>query len=157
VREALWGEPSAFDEAHPFYRAIRAIAQVRASQPALRYGRQYFRELSGNGRDFSISPFTPGVIGFSRILNAQEVLIVANTAEQSTFTGEAIVDKDLNQGAATFRLLFSNLSKPTPPGALRLAGEGTVSITEPDGGITHGPALVLPVTVQPLEVQILRR
>jgi glycosidase len=67
VREALWSKPSAFDGAHPFYRAIKAIAQVRASQPALRYGRQYFRQLSGNGRDFSISPFTPGVIGFSRI------------------------------------------------------------------------------------------
>jgi len=157
VREALWGKPSAFDDVHPFYRAIKAIAQVRASQPALRYGRQYFRQLSGNGRDFSISPFTPGVIGFSRILNAQEVLIIANTAEQGTFTGEVIVDKDLNEGAATFRLLFSNLAKPTPPRALRLAGEGTVSITEPDGGITHGPARALPVTLQPLEVQILRR
>ena len=157
VREALWGKPNAFDETHPFYRAIKSIAQVRAAQPALRYGRQYFRQLSGNKRDFSISLFTPGVIAFSRILNTQEVLIVANTAEQGSFQGEVVVDKDLNQGAVTFRLLFSNLANPTAPGPLRLADKGTAAITEPDGGITEGPARVLQVTIQPLEVQILRR
>jgi len=128
----------------------------RAAQPALRYGRQYFRQLSGNRQDFSISPFTPGVIAFSRILNAQEVLVVANTAEKGTFQGEIVVDKELNRGLATFRLLFSNLGNPTAPGPLRLADQGTVSITEADGGMTNGPARVLQVTVQPLEVQVLR-
>jgi hypothetical protein len=153
---SLWGKINAFDQAHPFYRTLKAIAQVRATQPALRYGRQYFRQLSGNRQDFSISPFTPGVIAFSRILNAQEVLVVANTAEQGTFQGEVVVDKELNRGVATFRLLFSNLGNPTAPGPLRLADQGTVSITEADGGITNGPARVLQVTVQPLEVQVLR-
>src|SRR5262249_2113546 len=138
VREALWGKPNPFDEAHPFYPIIKSIALVRAAPPALRYGRQYFRPLSGNKRDFSISPFTPGVTAFSRILNTQEVLIVANTAEQDTFQGEVVVDNNLNQGAATFRLLFSNLANPTAPGPLRLADKGTAAITEPDGEITEG-------------------
>ena len=42
VREALWGKPNAFDTNHPLFRAVQAIAAIRASQPALRYGRQYF-------------------------------------------------------------------------------------------------------------------
>ena len=85
-----------------------------AQQPALRYGRQYFRQLSGDGVDFGISPFTPGVIAFSRILDAQEVLIVANTAEQGIFQGQVIVDATLNALPGTFRVLFSNIAAPEP-------------------------------------------
>jgi glycosidase len=158
VREALWGKlPDPFDQAHPFYRALQSIAEVRAHQPALRYGRQYFRQLSGNRRDFAVSSFTPGVISFSRILDAQEVLVVANTAEHDVFQGELIVDWDLNQADGSFRVLFSNIAAPAAPGALRTAPQGSVSIRELDGSITIGPARVLSVSVQPLEVQILRR
>jgi len=158
LREALWGKlPNAFDQLHPFYRALQGIARVRARQPALRYGRQYFRQLSGNRRDFDVSSFTPGVIAFSRILDAQEVLVVANTAERGVFLGEVIVDSDLNRADGSFRVLFSNIAAPTAPDALRTAPQGSVSIRELDGSITTGPARVLPVTVRPLEVQILRR
>jgi glycosidase len=158
VREALWGKlPDPFDRTHPFYKALQGIAQVRAQQPALRYGRQYFRQLSGNRRDFAVSSFTPGVISFSRILDAQEVLVVANTAERGTFEGEVIVDRDLNLSDGSYRVLFSNISAPTAPGALRTAPQGSLSIRELDGSITTGPARVLPITVQPLEAQILRR
>jgi glycosidase len=158
VREALWGKlPNPFDQAHPFYRALQGISRVRAQQPALRYGRQYFRQLSGNRRDFAVSAFTPGVISFSRILDAQEVLVVANTAELVTFEGEVIIDKELNLADGTFRVLFSNNATPTAPGGLRTASQGSVSIRELDGSVTSGPARVLPVTIQPLEVQILRR
>jgi glycosidase len=158
VREALWGKPpNAFDQAHPLYSTLREIAGVRGQQPALRYGRQFFRQLSGNGRDFAVSPFTPGVVAFSRILDAQEMLVVANTAEQGVFQGEVIVDANLNSEDGTFRVLFSNMAAPTAPGGLRTAPEGSVSIHELDGSTSAGPARVLPVTIQPLEVQILRR
>ena len=49
VREALWGKPNAFDRDHPFYQAVRQVSAMRENQPALRYGRQYFRPISGNG------------------------------------------------------------------------------------------------------------
>jgi len=156
VREALWGKPNTFDQTHPFYAMLKAIARVRASQPALRYGRQYFRQLSGDHTNFGISQTTPGVIAFSRILNTQEVLIVANTAEQPAPPLEVIVDASLNINASTFKLLFSNVAIPTPPGPLRTAPAGTVSITELDGTISNGPARVLPITLQSLEVQILK-
>ena len=157
VREALWGAPNAFNKTDPFYKALAAIAEVRAAQPALRYGRQYFRQLSGNRRDFAVSTFTPGVIAFARILNAHEVLVIANTAERATFNGEVIVDIDLNQEPGTFRVLFSNQARATAPGPLRTANRGTVTIRELDSSITFGPARVLPVIHRGLEVQILRR
>lgn len=157
VREALWGKPGAFNSTDPFYVTLQSIARVRASQPALRYGRQYFRQISGNGRDFAVSSFTPGVVAFSRILNSQEILVIANTSEQSTFSGEVIVDANLNSAPGTFRILFSNLQNPSAPGPLRTAAAGSVSIAQLEGGVAFGPARVLAVTVQPLEVQILRR
>jgi glycosidase len=53
VREALWGQPgNRFDQQHPFYKAIAQVAKVRAKQPALRYGRQFFRPLSGRSCPF---------------------------------------------------------------------------------------------------------
>jgi glycosidase len=158
VREAIWGKlPKAFDHAHPFYGAIQQISRTRASEPALRCGRQYFRQVSGNRTDFSISSFTPGVIPFSRILDATEVLVIANTSERDLFQGEVIVDADLNQADGSFGVLFSNSTNPVPPGPLRTAAAGSVAIREPDGSTSAGPARVLPVTIRPLEVQLLRR
>ena len=46
AREALWGGPG-FDDPSDLYQHIQQIA---AQQPALRYGRLYFRPLSGMGR-----------------------------------------------------------------------------------------------------------
>lgn len=63
----------------PFYMAVCQVAAVRAEQPALRYGRQYFRPISGNGAQFGMSSFAPGVLAFSRILDDAEIVAVANT------------------------------------------------------------------------------
>jgi glycosidase len=62
VREALWGGPG-FVEGSKFYGEIQKIAKVRSEQAALRYGRFYFRPLSGDGRNFGISGFPGGSIG----------------------------------------------------------------------------------------------
>ena len=79
VREALWGKPGGFDRDHPFFQAIRQASAVRQQEPALRYGRQYFRPISGNGAQFGMSAFAPGVLAFSRILHEDEVVVIANT------------------------------------------------------------------------------
>jgi glycosidase len=157
VREALWGRPGGFDTAHPFYQAVRRLATVRREQPAVRYGRQYFRPLSGNGLDFGLSPFPAGVLAFSRILNDQEVIVVANTSPRQAFSGEVIVDAALNPDGASYTLLFSNKPAPHAPGAVRTRAGGSVTIHEPDGRVTRGPARTVALTLQPAEVQILRQ
>jgi Alpha amylase, catalytic domain len=102
VREALWGKMSAtgqslgFDASHPLYVALRALGQIRSDQPALRYGRYYFRPLSGDGTNFGLSTFPTGVLAFSRILNDQEVIVIGNTIPQGSFAGEVIVDANIN-------------------------------------------------------------
>jgi glycosidase len=79
AREALWGRANAFAQDHRLYNHIKDLSALRNMYPALRYGRQYFRQCSGNDSDFGYSPFNGGVIAFSRILNSQELLVAANT------------------------------------------------------------------------------
>lgn len=155
VREALWGKPNAFDPTHPFYKAIQQLTNVRNKQPALRYGRFYFRPISGDSFHFGISNLQQGVLAFSRILNDQEVVVIANTNTQSDFLGSVIIDSNLNPIGVEFKILFSNKTNPTVPEPV--ISTGTVEIHLVDGGVSSGPARVLSVTLKPMEIQILGR
>jgi glycosidase len=157
VREALWGKPGGgFNLAHPIYLALQQVLQVRASQPALRYGRQYFRPISGNGSDFGLSTYPSGVLAFSRILNDQDLVFVANLNRQAGFNGEVIIDSNLHSSTAGMKPLFSNL-RPVAGlmnSVFNKTG-GSVTIQEVDGSVTNGPALTVQVQLQPGELQIL--
>ena len=91
VRECMFGGSwGAFDSAgrhffnpdHEIYRGIRDIAAVRQHEPALRYGRQYFREISGNGTDFGHPLDGHCTLAYSRILDTEEVLVAMNLTDQ---------------------------------------------------------------------------
>ena len=141
VREALWGKPNAFDRDHPFYKQLQALSALRETEPDLRYGRQYFREVSGNGAQFGHSTFPQGVIAFSRILHSREVLVVANTHPTESQALHVVVDGNLHPGDAVFQVLYSNQAAVTPP--------GRTSASEQPRSIQ--------VTLAPLQVQILAR
>ncbi|HET6250886.1 MAG TPA: alpha-amylase family glycosyl hydrolase [Tepidisphaeraceae bacterium] len=162
VREALWGKkdaaakPIGFDSNHLLYQAIRKIAQVRNANAALRYGRYYFRPVSGDGINFGLSTFPTGILAFSRILNDQEVIVVANTDTQQRFTGQIIIDQILNAANSAYRILFSNqggtIASTAPVSAKT---KGSVRIQEVDGSITDGPILTLSISLNACEFQIL--
>jgi glycosidase len=158
VREALWGKPGGFNMAHPVATACQQLTATRQAEPALRYGRQYFRPISGDGRHFGISPYPGGLLAFSRILNDREVLIVANTNTSQDWTGEVIVDRDLNPAGASYQVLYSNKAAAAPaPSPVADKPAGSVEIHEVDGAVTAGPARALPLTVRAMEAQILVR
>jgi glycosidase len=153
VREALWGKPNAFDANHPFYKAIRRLSEIRDTQPALRYGRLYFRPISGDGVHFGASPFAPGLLAFSRILNNQEVLVVANANTQGDFQGHVLIDFFINNDGEQFRVL--NDAGATAAGPVET--RSGLEIHEIDGGVTSGPARMIRVNLRPMEVQILAK
>jgi glycosidase len=160
VREALWGKnwPNAFDRTHPFYKTIARLSALRNTQPALRYGRQYFRPISGNGQEFGVSPYANGVLAFERILSDQAVLVVANTNPNAGWDGDVIVDFALNPSGTPYTILFSNrdsVSRDPDPVAQR-SGNGVI-IHEVDGSTTNGPVRVVPVHLAPMEIQFLSR
>ena len=154
VREALWGkQPSPFDQSSAFYQAIKAIVNVRYNQSALRYGRQYFRPISGDSVTFSISQTAPGILAYSRLLSNMEVVVVANTTSQSG-TLSIIVDGIINTPGDQYQVLYSNKPTFTGPGAVQDSGPDT-TVNNVDGSVTHGPVRYLSVTLQPVEAQIL--
>ncbi len=152
VREALWGRPGAFDESDPFYVALRDIAGVRAQNPALRYGRQYFRPVSGDGKSFGPSTFSPGVIAFSRILNESETVVVANANISSGIELAILVDSVLNPVGTSFITLFSSTGSPQTCPVGRIA-DATVN----DQGTSRGPVHAIRVTLAAGEASILAR
>jgi glycosidase len=91
VRECMFGgEWGAFESSgahffnpnHEIYQGIAALTAIRSAQPALRYGRQYFREISGNGTDFGHPLDGHCTLAFSRILDTEEILVVINLDNQ---------------------------------------------------------------------------
>jgi hypothetical protein len=67
-----------FNPRHAIYRGIAEIAVVRGREAPLRYGRQYFREISGNGVDFGHPIDGNCTLAFSRILDTTEILVALN-------------------------------------------------------------------------------
>jgi glycosidase len=154
VREALWGGPG-FDKTSFYYQQISFIAAVRNARPALRYGRFYFRPISGNHTDFGVSTFPNGVLAFSRILNDEEVIVVANTSTSDSRALDVIVDINLSGPGDTYTILYSNKPAPRAPGAVQGKTGGSVTVQEVDGATARGPLNSIAVTLDPMEVQVL--
>jgi len=152
VREALWGRPGAFDEADPFFVALRNIATVRAQNAALRYGRQYFRPVSGDRKTFGPSTFAPGVLAFSRILNESETVVIANLNTNSGVELSVLIDAVLNPAGAPFTTIFSSTGSNQASGVEEIA-DADVN----DRGISHGTVHAIRVALAPGEARILAR
>jgi glycosidase len=154
VREALWGGPG-FETTDTYYEDVAAIAAIRKQSPALRYGRFYFRPISGDGKNFGVSPYVNGTLAFSRILMDQEILVVANTDTANPITLKVIVDLTLHLAGDALRVLYSNKANPTAPGNVVQLAAGSVVVAETDGSTGIGPLNTIQVTLQPMEVQII--
>lgn len=161
VREALWGKPNAFTQDAPLYRLIQRLTNHRKTKPALRYGRQYMRPIAGDGTHFQVSTYAPGVVAYSRILNDQEILIVANAntnpPPNGNWRGQVIVDMSLNPEGSAYQVLFSNKRNPTVPQPVARKAVNTVQVTEVNGAVSPGPVHCIGVDLQPMEIQILER
>lgn len=154
VREALWGISPGFPRSTPFYQALQQISEVRNSEPALRYGRFYFRPVSSDSRAFAVPTSAGGILAWSRIISDQEVVAVANTSTTSSASVDVIVEATLSTPGGVFKVLYSNKAGPTPPAVVRtLTG---VTVAETDGSTGYGPLNAIRVTLQPMEVQFLR-
>jgi glycosidase len=67
-----------FNEQNQMYQGIKSIATIRSREPALRYGRQYFRETSEDGVSFGFPASGRCTLAFSRILDTVEVVVAMN-------------------------------------------------------------------------------
>jgi glycosidase len=151
VREALWGKPNPFDNGHFLYQHLKVLSRLREEQSALRFGRLYFRQVSGNGRDFGYSSGAGGLVAFSRIMSDIEVLVIANTNTGQRFDGFVLQDPDLNRHPRHLNVAYSNLGSDGATTVRQIYGARLFS-----GGQRTGTADVtaLPVGLAPMEIQV---
>jgi hypothetical protein len=105
----------------------------------LKFGRIYFREISGNGRDFGLPQGQPCTLAFSRILGFQEILIAYNTSKITSRTDFVIVDSALHADGDKLKFLYG--------------GSGDVTVeSHPD---PQNPSLFVKLSLEPMQFAIL--
>lgn len=120
IREAMFGGAFGafqsrarhfFDEDAPLYRELAKILAIRYDKIALRRGRQYLRDISGDGQSFGLPAMLGGamrsVVPWSRIFNDQEILLAINTDPDQPRTAWVTVDKDLHSPGERLKCLYS--------------------------------------------------
>mgnify|MGYP001030514489 FL=1 len=95
-----------FNDQHQIYRGISAIANIKAQEQALRYGRQYFREISEDGNEFSYPINGKCTLALSRILDTEEVLVAMNL-DASQRQDYITVDRNLTPPGCKMRDLLN--------------------------------------------------
>jgi glycosidase len=151
VREALWGKPNAFDTGNPLYLQVQALSKLRQEQPALRFGRLYFRQVSGNGVDFGYSSGVGGIVAFSRVVSDIEVVLVANTSTTQGFNGFVFQDPDLNRHPRKMHVAYRNFNNGGSAVVRRIAN---ARVYEPEKPVSIQTVAALFVKLAPKEVQV---
>ena len=94
------------DDERETFTEVAAVLDLRRREPALRRGRQYLREISGNGIDFGVPRAFGGrlttVVAWSRILADREVVCAFNTDPVAARTAWVTVDAGLNRAVAVY-------------------------------------------------------
>jgi len=106
---------------------------------ALRRGRQYLRQISGDGSNFGFPRILDGrmrsIAAWTRILDKQEVLAAVNTDPGSPTTAWVTIDNDLHRAGGSLRCLYSTDNAEIGNPLLVEARNGkAVSLTVPPGG-----------------------
>ncbi|KFY12492.1 hypothetical protein V491_06773 [Pseudogymnoascus sp. VKM F-3775] len=127
IREAMFGggfgafrsrNRHFFNESGATFKALGEIAAIRWNEIALRRGRQYLREISGNGADFGY-PVKMGedkmksLVAWSRIFDNVELLCVINTDADEEREAWVTVDSQLHQAGDSLSCMFPNGAQVT--------------------------------------------
>lgn len=150
IREAMFGGEFGafrsrgrhfFDEDGPVYLELAKILALRKQKISLRRGRQYLREISGDGENFELPHMTGGdirsVVPWSRIFDNRETLLAINTDSDNPRAAWTIVDKDLHAVGDVLKCVYS--TNPEQIGqeiAIKETGAGAkaVRLAVPEAG-----------------------
>ncbi len=121
IREAMFGGEfgpfrsrghHCFNEDLPVYRELARIHGLRRQELSLRRGRQFLRQISGNGADFGF-PARIGagpmrsIVAWSRIFNDREVLAAINTDPETASAAFVTIDDSLHSAGSRLTCLYS--------------------------------------------------
>jgi len=123
IREAMFGGEFGafrsrgrhfFNEAQFAYVEVGKVHQLRSQQLTLRRGRQFLRQISGDGVNFGFPQKINGrmlsVVAWSRIFNDNEMLCAINTDPDNQRTAFVTIDNDLHSAGDQLTCLYSSNS-----------------------------------------------
>ena len=109
IREAMFGgafgpfrsrDRHRFDETNPVFTEAATLLAIRAEEITLRRGRQYLRQISGDGLGFgfpcSFNGLITSIVAWSRILATREIVCAVNTDRSSWQTAWVTIDAGLH-------------------------------------------------------------
>jgi hypothetical protein len=101
-----------FNENEQTYLELAKILTLRRQKLALRRGRQFLRQISGDGYNFGFPEMVGGeirsVVPWSRIFDSQEILLAINTDPQQARNAWVVIDAELHNDGQTLKCLYSS-------------------------------------------------
>ncbi|GAB3340572.1 alpha-amylase family glycosyl hydrolase [Larkinella ripae] len=148
IREAMFGGAfGAFRSHHrhffrehtPVFRAISQILALRQQHIALRRGRQYLRQISGDGIHFGFPEMVGGqirsVVPWSRLFNKQEIVCAINTDPQEERTAWVTIDNELHRPGAVLTCQYStDAAQIQATVSVAVRNGRAIQLTVPAGG-----------------------
>lgn len=113
------------------YQEIAKIAQVMRSNEPLRFGRMYYRQISGDGQSFGFPYGSTYTLAFSRLLYGEEVLVCYNVSANPR-NDYVIVDSTLHPDASTMSFLYGGTG--TIPVSTAADGSRRIQVNLPGYG-----------------------
>ena len=121
IRESMFGGPFGafrshgrhfFLEDETVYRELGKIHRLRREQLPLRRGRQFLRQISGNGTDFGFPERMGGgairsLVAWSRIFDDRELICAINTDPDRETRAFVTIDNDLHAAGSQLTRLYS--------------------------------------------------
>jgi hypothetical protein len=100
-----------FNEDSYIYQELAEILAIRKREVVLRRGRQYLREISGDGVNFGL-PRVFGsrmlsVVAWSRIFDDREMLLALNTDSYNAQSAWVTVDNSLHDEGSPLKCIYS--------------------------------------------------
>jgi hypothetical protein len=111
------------------YKEIAKIAAVMQDNEPLRFGRMYYREISGDGVTFGLPFGSEYTLALSRMLYSTEVLVAYNVSGAAR-TDSVVVDATLHAAGSTMTYLYGGSGTVTVQGA----ASGACFVTLPLAG-----------------------
>ncbi|MEO6733891.1 MAG: alpha-amylase family glycosyl hydrolase [Ferruginibacter sp.] len=103
-----------FNKNQTVYKELAKILTIRKNNVTLRRGRQYLREISGDGNHFGLPDFLGNalrirsVIPWSRLLDDEEIVLAINTDLLNELSVWVTVDNTLNNAGESFKCIYCN-------------------------------------------------
>ncbi|HEY2845303.1 MAG TPA: alpha-amylase family glycosyl hydrolase [Bryobacteraceae bacterium] len=126
IREAMFDKngKNLFNTGCRIYQEIGKIAEVMRDNEPLRFGRMYYRQISGDGQNFGWPYGNNYTLAFSRLLYPREILVAYNVSGQAR-SDKVIIDGTLHTDGSQMTFLYGQAGQT----AVKTAPDGSRFVT----------------------------